>query len=53
MDFKPPDGYKKIPTQLVFDCKHDFKRKARLVAGGHRTVLQKIPPTAVLCLYVA
>jgi hypothetical protein len=34
---KPPDGYKKIRVHLVYDCKHDGRHKARLVAGGHLT----------------
>jgi len=33
-----PIGYQKIPCHMVFDLKmEDFKRKARLVAGGHKT----------------
>ena len=36
IDFKPPDGYKKLPVKLVFDCKNGFKKKAILVPGGHR-----------------
>ena len=33
-----PIGYQKIPCHMIFDIKmEDFKRKARLVAGGHRT----------------
>ena len=31
-----PEGYKEIPYHLVFDAKFDGRRKARLVAGGHR-----------------
>ena len=34
---KAPDGYQKIPGFLVFDVKHDLRRKARFVAGGHVT----------------
>ena len=30
-------GYVKIPYHFVFDCKFDGRRKARLVAEGHRT----------------
>ena len=30
-------GYKRIPYHIVFDVKFDGRRKARLVAGGHRT----------------
>ena len=36
-DDKPPPGYKYIPLHLVFDIKMDFRRKARLVAGGFKT----------------
>ena len=31
-----PEGYKLIPYHFVFDAKFDGRRKARLVAGGHR-----------------
>ena len=31
-----PDGYTQIPYHFVFDVKFDGRRKARLVAGGHR-----------------
>jgi hypothetical protein len=38
-----PIGYQKIPCHMIFDVKmEDFKQKARLVAGGHRT---KAPAT--------
>ncbi|KAG7345262.1 reverse transcriptase RNA-dependent DNA polymerase [Nitzschia inconspicua] len=33
----PPPGYKKIRVHLVYACKHDGRRKARLVADGHLT----------------
>jgi hypothetical protein len=33
----PPRGYKKIRTHLVYDCKHDGRHKARMVADGHLT----------------
>jgi hypothetical protein len=33
----PPTGYKKIPTHLVYDCKHDGRHKAWMVADGHLT----------------
>jgi len=36
-DAKPPPGYKKIRVHLVYDVKHDLRRKARVVAGGHLT----------------
>lgn len=32
-----PEGYKKITLHLVYACKHDGRRKARIVAGGHLT----------------
>jgi hypothetical protein len=33
-----PIGYQKIPCHMIFDVKMEvFRRKARLVAGGHRT----------------
>jgi hypothetical protein len=33
-----PIGFQKIPCHMIFDVKmEDFHRKARLVAGGHRT----------------
>jgi len=31
------EGYKKIKLHLVYACKHDGRRKARIVAGGHLT----------------
>ena len=31
----PPLGYQFIKLHLVFDVKHDRRRKARMVAGGH------------------
>ena len=37
-----PVGSKKIPYHIIFDVKHDLTRKARLVAGGHRT--RDLPP---------
>ena len=36
-DVEPfPEGYKQIPYHFVFDAKFDGRKKARLVAGGHR-----------------
>ena len=32
----PPTGYKSR-THLVYDCKHDGRHKARMVADGHLT----------------
>jgi hypothetical protein len=38
-----PIGYQQIPCHMIFDVKmEDFRQKARLVAGGHRT---KAPAT--------
>jgi hypothetical protein len=37
-DGKPPPDYKKIPCHMIFDVKHDGRRKARFVAGGHLTM---------------
>ena len=34
---KAPDGYRKMGVHLVYDCKQDGRRKARLVADGHKT----------------
>jgi hypothetical protein len=34
---RPPEGYKRIRTHLVFDVKHDGRHKARMVADGHLT----------------
>jgi hypothetical protein len=31
------EGYKRVPYQIVFVVKYELRRKARLVAGGHRT----------------
>jgi hypothetical protein len=31
----PPTGYKKIRTHLIYDCKHDGRHKAWMVADGH------------------
>ena len=31
------DGYRKITVHMVYDMKHDGRRKTRLVAGGHLT----------------
>jgi hypothetical protein len=32
-----PSGYKTVLVHFVFDFKHDYRRKARLVADGHLT----------------
>ena len=34
---REPPGYKKIRLHIVYACKHDGRRKARIVAGGHLT----------------
>ncbi len=33
----PPEGYQFVCVHFVFAVKHDLRRKARLVAGGHMT----------------
>ena len=38
---KAPKEYKRIPGFYVFDVKHDLRRKARFVAGGHMTTAPK------------
>ncbi len=43
-----PVGYQKTPCHMIFDIKmEDFRRKARLVAGGHMT---KAPATITYAL---
>ena len=37
-DGTPPLGHQRIPCHIIFDVKFDGRRKAGLVAGGHRTV---------------
>ena len=32
------EGYKHIRVHFVYDCKHDLRRKARMVADGHLTL---------------
>ncbi len=39
-----PRAHKEIPCHLIFDIKMDFTRKARFVAGGHKTD----PPLSIL-----
>ena len=36
-----PTGFTHIKCRLVYDMKHDGRYKARLVAGGHMTDLNK------------
>jgi hypothetical protein len=31
----PPTGYKKIHTHHIYDCKHDGRHKAWMIADGH------------------
>ena len=40
MDLLMKKGYQKIRTQWVYDVKHDGRRRARMVAGGHTTFLE-------------
>ena len=35
--YVPGPGWKKIRVHIVYACKHDGRRKSRLVAGGHLT----------------
>eukprot|EP00957_Ditylum_brightwellii_P181572 13830723-Ditylum_brightwellii.AAC.1 len=35
----PTGGYQRTTLHMVFDCKQDLRRKARLVAGGHLVAL--------------
>ena len=37
-DESVPIGYKQLECHMIFDVKIDLTRKARFVAGGHRTV---------------
>jgi hypothetical protein len=37
----PPAGYQKVPYHFIFDVKFDLRRKARLVAGGNWTELER------------
>ena len=32
---EPPESYKKVTAQFVFDVKYDGMKRARLVGGGH------------------
>jgi hypothetical protein len=34
---KAPPGHVRVPLNMIFTVKHDLRRKARLVAGGHVT----------------
>ena len=34
-------GYKRINCHFIFDVKHDLRHKARFVAGGHQTDINK------------
>eukprot|EP00978_Attheya_sp_CCMP212_P022904 scaffold69213_cov34-Attheya_sp.AAC.3 len=43
-----PEGYQLIPYHIVFDCKFDFRRNARLVAGGNFT--EAPPPEDIYIL---
>ena len=41
-----PIGYQEIPCHIVFDVKMDSTRKARYVAGGHKTETPEAPTFA-------
>jgi hypothetical protein len=32
----PPEGYQKAPLRVIYDVKHDLRRKTRIVIGGHK-----------------
>jgi hypothetical protein len=32
----PPEGYQEAPLRVIFDIKPDLRKKARIVAGGHK-----------------
>ena len=38
---KLPTSYQRIPYHIVFDVKFDLRRKARLVAGGNHTTMER------------
>ena len=38
-----PIGFQEIPCHIIFDVKMDFTRKARYVAGGHKTQMPEAP----------
>ena len=41
-----PIGYQEIPCHIIFNVKMDFTRKARYVAGGHKTETPEAPTYA-------
>ena len=41
--FVPGEGWQKTTLHMVFDVKHDLRRKSRLVAGGHLVDLIDTP----------
>jgi len=54
---RAPEGYAQVPLIIVFDVKHDGRRKCRQVAGGHVTeattenvYLTVISPEGVQCV---
>ena len=50
-DWKPPPGYQFVKCHMVFDIKmENFRRKARLVTGGHVT---DVPPAITYSSVVA
>ena len=38
-EFKPPKDFQYAKLNMIFEVKHDGRRKARLVAGGHMVAL--------------
>ena len=46
-----PIGYKFVRCHMIFDVKmEDFRRKARLVAGGHMTEQPDVMTYVNICL---
>ena len=40
--YQPPRDYQSTSLNMIFEVKHDGRRKARLVAGGHIVALQNL-----------
>ena len=45
-----PRGFREIKVRFVYDCKHDLRHKARLVAGGHLTPTDESSYSGVVSL---
>ena len=44
------EGYSRIPLHWVFDIKHDFRHRARIVAGGHVAPIPDESPSSYVVL---